>query len=198
MTDGSRHSAKALPRAPEISWRPMTWLHGCRMTARTTEPSGSSIIPGQTALLLVDPNPQNDQMERIVEARRGSLEERSWRRTPGHSRGAHWRKESAADCGSLFQLAKPFSQYSASLGNYAFVKAGFAVFFPDHRAPHTFPGWSLGEAYVGASKDRDPVDVLTDDVMSGVNELVRRGVADPSPLCSCTAPATGPARSISC
>ncbi len=69
-----------------------------------------------------------------------------------------------------------------SLGNYAFVKAGFAVFFPDHRAPHTLPEWAFGEAYVGASKDRDPVDVLTDDVMSGVAELVRRGVADPARL----------------
>ncbi len=64
------------------------------------------------------------------------------------------------------------------LGNYAFVEAGFAVFFPDHRAPFTFPEMAFGEAYVGASKDRDPVDVLTDDVMTGIEELVRRGVAD--------------------
>ena len=31
---------------------------------------------------------------------------------------------------------------------------------------------------MGSSKDRDPVDVLTDDVMSGVDELVRRGYVD--------------------
>jgi dipeptidyl aminopeptidase/acylaminoacyl peptidase len=68
------------------------------------------------------------------------------------------------------------------LGNYAFTKAGFAVFFPDHRAPHTFPEMAFGEAYVGASKNRDPVDVLTDDVMSGIAELVRRGIADPDQL----------------
>ena len=68
------------------------------------------------------------------------------------------------------------------LGNYAFTRAGFAVFFPDHRAPHTFPEWAFGEAYVGASKDRDPVEVLTDDVMSGIAEVVRRGVADPDQL----------------
>jgi dipeptidyl aminopeptidase/acylaminoacyl peptidase len=68
------------------------------------------------------------------------------------------------------------------LGNYAFVKAGFAVFFPDHRAPHTFPEWAFGESYVGASLDRDPVDVLTDDVMTGVAELVRRGIADQDQL----------------
>jgi len=68
------------------------------------------------------------------------------------------------------------------LGNYLFVKAGFAVFFPDHRAPHTFPEMSFGEGYVGAAKDRDPVDVLTDDVMTGVNELVQSGIADRNQL----------------
>lgn len=68
------------------------------------------------------------------------------------------------------------------LGNYAFVMAGFAVFFPDHRAPHTFPEMAFGEVYVGASKNRDPVDVLTDDVMTGITELVNRGVADPDQL----------------
>ncbi len=66
------------------------------------------------------------------------------------------------------------------LGNYAFVRAGFAVFFPDHRAPFAFPITSFGDAYVGSSTDRDPVDVLTDDVMSGVDELARRGYVDRS------------------
>lgn len=68
------------------------------------------------------------------------------------------------------------------LGNYVFVKAGFAVFFPDHRAPHTFPEMAFGRAYVGASKDRDPIDVVTDDVMSGVAELIQNGIADPEQL----------------
>lgn len=64
------------------------------------------------------------------------------------------------------------------LGNYAFVKAGFAVFYPDHRAPFAFPASSFGDAYVGSARDRDPVEVLTDDVMSGVEELVGRGDVD--------------------
>ncbi len=69
-----------------------------------------------------------------------------------------------------------------ALGNYEFVRAGFAVFFPDHRAPFTFPEMAFGAAYVGAARNRDPVDVLTDDVMSGVAELVRRGIANPHRL----------------
>jgi dipeptidyl aminopeptidase/acylaminoacyl peptidase len=64
------------------------------------------------------------------------------------------------------------------LGNYTFVKAGFAVFYPNHRGPFAFPAVSFGDAYVGSSRDRDPIEVLTDDVMTGVQELVRRGDAD--------------------
>lgn len=68
------------------------------------------------------------------------------------------------------------------LGNYIFVKEGFAVFFPDHRAPHSFPEMAFGRGYVGTSRDRDPVDVLTDDVMSGIADLVRSDIADPDRL----------------
>jgi dipeptidyl aminopeptidase/acylaminoacyl peptidase len=71
---------------------------------------------------------------------------------------------------------------AAYFGNYLFVKEGYAVFYPDHRAPHGFPENAMGEAYVGAAKDRDPIDVLVDDVMSGVNDLIRRGIADRSRL----------------
>ncbi|HTG74359.1 MAG TPA: prolyl oligopeptidase family serine peptidase [Terriglobia bacterium] len=70
----------------------------------------------------------------------------------------------------------------AVMGNYIFVKEGFAVFLPNHRAPHTLPAAMFGTDYVGRAKDRDPVNVLVDDVMSGVDELIRRGIADPDRL----------------
>lgn len=65
------------------------------------------------------------------------------------------------------------------MGNYFFVKEGFAVFLPNHRAPHTQPAATFGADYIGKAATRDPIDVLVDDVMSGVNELVRKGIADP-------------------
>ncbi len=68
------------------------------------------------------------------------------------------------------------------LGNYAFVKAGFAVFFPNHRAPHAFPAVSFGPAYLAPSSTLDPVTLLTNDVVSGVEELIRRGDVDPDRL----------------
>ena len=37
----------------------------------------------------------------------------------------------------------------------------------------------FGTDYVGKTMSRDPIGVLVDDVMSGVNDLVRRGIADP-------------------
>jgi hypothetical protein len=90
--------------------------------------------------------------------------------------------------GRFEKLVDPYSSWRNRflnipvLGNYFLVKHGFAVFFPNHRAPHTFPTASFGEAYVGESKDRDPIDVLVDDVMTGVKELIRRGIADPDRL----------------
>jgi len=65
------------------------------------------------------------------------------------------------------------------LGNYLFVKEGFAVFLPNHRAPHSLPAVTFGKDYVGKAATRDPIDVLVDDVMSGVNKLIREGIADP-------------------
>ena len=35
---------------------------------------------------------------------------------------------------------------------------------------------------MGSSKDREPVDVLTDDVMTGIEKLVHRGIANPEQL----------------
>ena len=131
--------------------------------------------------VLVDPNPQATKWSAgwVQEVVR-------WKNTHGEelqgvlARPVHGRR--------LPLLVDPYSSWRnrflniPALGNYVFVKAGFAVFFPDHRAPFSFPEMAFGEDYVGTSKDRDPVDVLADDVMSGVKELVRLGVADPKQL----------------
>ena len=131
--------------------------------------------------LLVDPNPQTAKW-----SEGWTQEVVRWK----NAHGEELRGILAAPAGGrrLPLVVDPYSNWQnrflniPQLGNYAFVKAGIAVFFPDHRAPHTLPEWGFGEAYVGASKDRDPVEVLTDDVMTGVSELVRRGVADPDRL----------------
>lgn len=129
---------------------------------------------------LVEPNPQTAKWNIGVQ------EVVRWKNAAGEElQGVLARPKSGA---RLPLIVDPYSSWRNRflnipvLGNYFFVKEGFAVFFPDHRAPHTFPAVSFGDSYVGSSKDRDPVEVLTDDVMSGVNELVRRGIADPGRL----------------
>ncbi len=133
-----------------------------------------------TPRMLVDPNPQ------IAKWGPWTQEVVRWKNAHGEELQGILAKP--AGTGRFPLLVDPYSSWRNRflnipvLGNYAFTKAGFAVFFPDHRAPHTFPKWALGEAYVGASMGRDPVDVLTDDVMTGIAELVHRGIADPDQL----------------
>jgi dipeptidyl aminopeptidase/acylaminoacyl peptidase len=126
--------------------------------------------------LLVDPNPV------IATWKLGTQEVVRWKNSHGEELQGVLAKP--AGKGHWPLVVDPYSSWRNRflnipvLGNYVFVKAGFAVFFPDHRAPHTFPEMNFGEAYVGTSKDRDPVGVLTDDVMMGIEELVRAGIAD--------------------
>jgi len=129
-----------------------------------------------TPRVLVEPNPQAAQWNP------GTQEVVRWKNAHGAGLVGILAKPSTGDHFPL--LVDPYSDWRnrylnvAFLGNYMFVQEGFAVFFPDHRAAHGFAENFFGEAYVGASKNRDPVEVLTDDVMSGVGELIRRGVAD--------------------
>jgi len=131
--------------------------------------------------MLVNPNPQTVQWSHY------------WTQEVVHWKNAHGEELQgilAKPIGRhrLPMIVDPYSSWRNRflnipvLGNYEFVRSGFAVFFPDHRAPHTFPEMAFGTAYLGASKNRDPVDVLTDDVMTGVAELVRRGIADSKEL----------------
>jgi dipeptidyl aminopeptidase/acylaminoacyl peptidase len=133
------------------------------------------------ARVLFDPNPQTTKWSE------------AWTQEVVRWKNAHGEELQgilAAPVGGqhLPLIVDPYSSWQnrflniPQMGNYAFVKAGFAIFFPDHRAPHTLPSWAFGDAYVGASKDRDPVDVLTDDVMTGIAELAHRGIVDPDRL----------------
>jgi dipeptidyl aminopeptidase/acylaminoacyl peptidase len=90
------------------------------------------------ARVLVDPNPQTAKWsaawtQEVVRWKSGDGEE---------LQGVLVRP---AGSGRLPLSVDPYSSWRNRflnipvLGNYAFVKAGFAVFFPDHRAPHTFP-----------------------------------------------------------
>jgi dipeptidyl aminopeptidase/acylaminoacyl peptidase len=63
-------------------------------------------------------------------------------------------------------------------GNQAWAAEGYAVFLPTSRAPHFQVGDIKSEKFTRAAKGPDGWNVTLDDVMSGVDELIRGGTVD--------------------
>jgi dipeptidyl aminopeptidase/acylaminoacyl peptidase len=68
-------------------------------------------------------------------------------------------------------------------GNQAWASAGYLVFRPSPRAPHVWMNPWKSEASSSAAKGPHGWQLTIDDVMSGVDEVVRRGYADPHRMC---------------
>src|SRR3546814_9505240 len=69
-------------------------------------------------------------------------------------------------------------------GNQAWATAGYLVFKPHQaRAPHVTPNCAGDKDYCAAGKGPGGWDVMVDDVMSGVDELIRRGLVDADRMC---------------
>jgi dipeptidyl aminopeptidase/acylaminoacyl peptidase len=66
--------------------------------------------------------------------------------------------------------------------NQYLAAQGYALFFPNHRAFFTFPKSLKGEEYARVAQGQDSDDVMADDVLSGVQTVVRMGIADPRGL----------------
>lgn len=67
----------------------------------------------------------------------------------------------------------------AMMGNQGWASRGYAVFWPNPRAPHAWMNSFKSEDYDRAAEGPQGWDVTIDDITSGVDELVRRGIADP-------------------
>jgi dipeptidyl aminopeptidase/acylaminoacyl peptidase len=76
---------------------------------------------------------------------------------------------------------EPNSFRSSALGgNQAWASKGYVVFIPSGaRAPHSWMSPFTTAAYGKAGKGPKGWEITTDDILSGVDELIRRGVADP-------------------
>jgi len=68
---------------------------------------------------------------------------------------------------------------SGMMGNQGLASRGYAVFFPAFRAPHVWMNVVRNEAFMNEAKGPDGWATTVDDIMSGVDELIRRGVVDP-------------------
>lgn len=64
-------------------------------------------------------------------------------------------------------------------GNQSWASHGEAVFWPNARAPHVQVGRFKSEAYDHEAQGPTGWSITVDDVTSGVDELVHRGIADP-------------------
>jgi dipeptidyl aminopeptidase/acylaminoacyl peptidase len=68
-------------------------------------------------------------------------------------------------------------------GNQAWASAGYMVFKPGPRAPHSAPNCSGAPAFCAAGRGPAGLDVMVEDVMSGIAELDRRGLIDRDRMC---------------
>jgi dipeptidyl aminopeptidase/acylaminoacyl peptidase len=69
------------------------------------------------------------------------------------------------------------------LGNQAFASKGYAVFFPRERTAHTWQNADKDEAFNLATRGPQGADIMMDDLMTGIDMVVKRGVADPDRMC---------------
>src|SRR5882672_5788746 len=72
---------------------------------------------------------------------------------------------------------------SPMIPGQAWAARGYVVFFPDADGPHVWENpW---KSIADNTKARGPrgVDLAVDDVISGVDELIRRGIVDPDRMC---------------
>jgi dipeptidyl aminopeptidase/acylaminoacyl peptidase len=68
------------------------------------------------------------------------------------------------------------------MGNQALVSRGYAVFYPNARAPHVWMNPFKSKDYNQAARGPKGWDVTVEDILSGVDELVHRGIIDPDRL----------------
>lgn len=69
------------------------------------------------------------------------------------------------------------------MANQAWAAKGYAVFWPNPRSPHTWENPFKSAAFDQAGKGPEGWDVAVDDVLSGVDELIARGIVDGDRMC---------------
>lgn len=141
--------------------------------------------PGATPQAIVDLNPQTAMWQL------------------GEQRVAHWRTHMGDTVDGILILPTEYRagvryplivdgysgyknelQSSTIAANQTLAGRGYAVFLPDHRAPHTYQNYMLkGQAYTDKGKGPAGIDVLVDDILSGVDTLIAQGIADSSRMC---------------
>jgi dipeptidyl aminopeptidase/acylaminoacyl peptidase len=70
----------------------------------------------------------------------------------------------------------------AMTGNQAWAAHGYVVFWPTARAPNQWQNPYKAASFSAEARGPKGIDVMLDDVMSGIDELVREGIVDPGKI----------------
>jgi acylaminoacyl-peptidase len=153
------------------------------------DPAHSSSIqflgPGAarpTTLVDLQPQVQNWQL--------GAVETVRWRNAHGDAMEGTLLKPAGQVAGRRYPLivdAYPLvggaDWTSPMLGNQAWASSGYMVFRPSARAPHVWMNSWKSEASSAVAKGPRGWDLMQDDIMSGVDALIRRGDVDAERMC---------------
>lgn len=132
---------------------------------------------------IYDPNPQ------VRSWALGEQEVVRWTNCHGHQRAGILIKPAGYQPGMTYPLiVSAYSQGThfngfqsvthPGFGNQAFASRGYAVFFPGPRLPWHYGASTASEAEAAAIRGADGWDVAVDDVESGVDALIERGIVD--------------------
>lgn len=85
-------------------------------------------------------------------------------------------------------LVDAYGQASISRGRYDwlnYIKASpnYLIFAPNHRAPHMWGNPMKSATYDAAAVGPNGIRIMADDILSGVDEIIKRGLVDPGRMC---------------
>jgi dipeptidyl aminopeptidase/acylaminoacyl peptidase len=155
----------------------LAWVQGDAVSVGTIR-----ILPGgaTNSYALVNINPQIHQWTL------GAQEVVRWKNSRGEEIEGILIKPVGYQEGRRYPLiVDPYSVFPFTFlggpmnGNQAFASRGYAVFLPNYRAPHRWQDLMKNEAYSRVARGPSGWDIALDDVMSGVDTLIKRGVVDP-------------------
>lgn len=172
-------STLTVSRSGAVAWVESSGLHtGVILLLR----------PGSTeARQIYDPNPQ------MRDWALGEQEVVRWKNRHGHDRLGILIKPAGYEPGVRYPLiVSAYSQGTHLNGfqsfthpgfaNQAYASRGYAVFFPGPRLPWMYGSAAKSEAESEAIRGADGWDLTVDDIESGVDFLIERGIADPDRL----------------
>ncbi len=154
-----------------------------------SDPSSPAIIRylpfgKQSSYEVVDLNPQIRNWET------GAQEVVRWRNADGDDMEGVLIKPVGYQPGHLYPLiVDAYPKLGNSFkgdpmwGNQALASRGYAVFFPDGDGPHVWENPWRSMLHTTRAKGPTGVDIAVDDVVSGANTLIDRGIVDPGRMC---------------